>query len=197
MNPRRSSGVACKIESSCPCPTMTCISRPIPESLSNSWTSRSRHCSPFIAYSEPPLRNKVREIVTSVYSIGKAPSELSIVNCTSARPSGARPEVPEKMTSSILPPRNDLAPCSPMTQASASTTFDLPDPFGPTTQVTPGSKCRVVEEAKDLKPFRVKVLRCTFLRWSGAGKALRTSSSHLILRAPALSPPLAPRARKT
>ena len=54
-----------------------------------------------------------------------------MVSATSARPSGARPEVPEKMTSSILPPRSDLAPCSPMTQARASTTLDLPDPFGP------------------------------------------------------------------
>ena len=33
MKPRRSSGFACRIESSCPCPTITCISRPMPESL--------------------------------------------------------------------------------------------------------------------------------------------------------------------
>src|SRR3954469_4945146 len=65
------------------------------------------------------------------------------------------------MTSSILPPRSDLAPCSPMTQLSASSTFDLPDPFGPTTQVIPGSKRSVVAEAKDLKPFSVRLLRCT------------------------------------
>ena len=92
------------------------------------------------------------------------------MRATSARPSGARPEVPEKMTSSILPPRKDFAPCSPMTQANASTTLDLPEPLGPTTQVTPGSKWSVVADAKDLKPFRVNVLRCTVLRWSGAGK---------------------------
>ena len=30
------------------------------------------------------------------------------------------------MTSSIFPPRNVFAPCSPITQLSASTTFDLP-----------------------------------------------------------------------
>jgi len=84
-----------------------------------------------------------------------------MVRATSARPSGARPDVPEKMTSSILPPRSDLAPCSPMTQARASTTLDLPDPFGPTTHVTPGSKWRVVAEAKDLKPLRVRFFRCT------------------------------------
>src|SRR6476660_5541466 len=85
-----------------------------------------------------------------------------MVRLTSARPSGGRPElpaVPAKMTSSILPPRRLLAPCSPITQASASTTLDLPDPFGPTMQVMPGSSCSVVEEAKDLNPFRVRLFK--------------------------------------
>src|ERR671939_1340343 len=96
--------------------------------------------------------------------MGSAPSVLSIVRLTSARPSGGRPEVPAKMTSSILPPRRLLAPCSPMTQLSASTTFDLPEPLGPTTQVMPGSSRNVVADAKDLKPLSVKLLRCTDLR---------------------------------
>src|SRR3982751_651053 len=96
--------------------------------------------------------------------MGRAPSPLSTVNVTSARPSGARPEVPAKITSSILPPRRALAPCSPSTQAMASTTLDLPEPFGPTTQVMPGSSRSVVAEAKDLKPLTVRLLRCTDLR---------------------------------
>ena len=75
------------------------------------------------------------------------------------RPAARR--VPAKMTSSILPPRSDLAPCSPMTQARASTTLDLPEPLGPTTQVMPGSKWRVVADAKDLNPLRVRLFRCT------------------------------------
>ena len=69
---------------------MTCISRPRPESLSSSCTSSRRHVSPLMAYSLAPLRNSVREIVTSLYSIGSAPSALSIVRLTSARPSGPR-----------------------------------------------------------------------------------------------------------
>src|SRR5690625_4778170 len=93
--------------------------------------------------------------------MGSCPSELSIVTATSARPSGARPEVPAKITSSILPPRSDLTPCSPITQASASTTLDLPEPFGPTTHVMPGSKLRVVAEANDLNPRSVSVFKCT------------------------------------
>src|SRR6201993_3431580 len=120
-----------------------------------------RQLVPLISYSLAPSRNIRRVIDTSEYSIGSALSELSMVTVTSARPSGARDEVPAKMTSSILPPRNVLAPCSPITQHRASTTLLLPDPLGPTTQVMPGSKRRVVGEAKDLKPFSVRLLRCT------------------------------------
>src|SRR6266516_5909322 len=93
--------------------------------------------------------------------MGSAPSLLSIVRVTSARPRAGRPEVPAKTTSSILPPRSGLAPCSPITQENASTTFDLPDPFGPTTQVIPGSKRSDVAEANDLNPRKVRVFRYT------------------------------------
>src|SRR5246127_6007321 len=93
--------------------------------------------------------------------MGRAPSLLSIVRVTSARPSGGREVVPAKTTSSILPPRRDLAPCSPITQDRASTTLDLPEPFGPTTQVMPGSRRSVVAEANDLKPRSVRDFRYT------------------------------------
>src|ERR1017187_9408770 len=93
--------------------------------------------------------------------MGRAPSLLSIVSVTSARPRAGRPDVPAKTTSSILPPRSGFTPCSPMTQEYAATTLDLPDPFGPTTQVIPGSKRIEVAEANDLKPRRVSVLRYT------------------------------------
>src|SRR5918994_7128276 len=121
--------------------------------------SSSRHTWPLSAYSDPPPANIVRESVTSEYSVGRAPSELSMVSTTSARPRAGRPAVPAKMTSSILPPRRLLAPCSPMTQASASTTLDLPEPLGPTMHVMPGSSCNVVEDAKDLNPLRVRLFR--------------------------------------
>src|SRR5690242_19007142 len=81
-----------------------------------------------------------------------------MVRLTSARPSGGRPAVPAKITSSIEPPRSDFAPCSPITQARASTTLDLPDPLGPTMQVIPGSRRRWLDDAKDLKPFIVRLL---------------------------------------
>src|SRR5699024_7219271 len=103
--------------------------------------------------------------------MGRAPSELSMVKVTSARPSGARPEVPAKLTSSILPPRSALAPCSPITQLRASPTLALPDPVGPTTHVMPGSNRRVVADAKDLKPLSVRLFRCM------AGKSTGDRSS--------------------
>src|SRR3954454_11235298 len=109
--------------------------------------------------------------------MGSAPSVLSIVRLTSARPSGGRAAVPAKMTSSILPPRRLFAPCSPMTQLRASATLDLPDPFGPTTQVMPGSRRKVVAEANDLKPRSVRVFRCTSGGSSGGAVPYRPPSS--------------------
>src|SRR5699024_1827911 len=43
-------------------------------------------------------------------------------------------------------------------------TLDLPEPFGPTTQVIPGSRLSVVADANDLKPRSVSVFRCTVPR---------------------------------
>ena len=123
--------------------------------------SSSRHATPLSWYSDSPLRKSVRVIVTSEKSIGSRCAVLSIVNDTSARPSAVRCGVPAKMTSSILPPRSVRGPWAPSTHATASTRFDLPEPFGPTTTVTPGSKSSTVLSAKDLKPFSVSDLRNT------------------------------------
>ena len=50
--------------------------------------------------------------------------------------------------------RSDLCEVSPITQRSASTRFDLPQPLGPTTPVSPGSIRKSVGSTKDLKPSR-------------------------------------------
>lgn len=55
----------CSTPSSWPCPTMTCISRPMPESLSSSCTSSSRAREPLISYSPAPSRNIRRVTETS------------------------------------------------------------------------------------------------------------------------------------
>ena len=60
-----------------------------------------------------------------------------------------------------LPPdRTALGACAPRTHAMASTTFDLPEPLGPTTTVTPGSRSIDAASAKDLKPLSVRFFRC-------------------------------------
>ncbi len=123
--------------------------------------SSSRQGAPLSWYSESPSRNSVRVIVTSVNSIGSSADVLSIVSDTSARPSAGRSGVPAKMTSSILPPRSVRGPWAPSTHATASTRFDFPDPFGPTTTVTPGSNSRVVLSANDLNPRTVNDFRNT------------------------------------
>ena len=182
MKPRRSSGVEDRIASSCPWPTMTCIWRPMPVSESNSCTSRSRTGEPLMEYSEPPPRNRVRLIRTSEYSMSSSPSVLSIVRSTWARPSGARPDVPAKITSAMFEPRKARAPCSPITQASASTTFDFPDPLGPTTHVMPGSRASVVALANDLKPRSVRFFRCTLAGYRRLSKSPGTTGRFHALR---------------
>jgi len=71
---------------------------------------------------------------------------------TSAMLRAGRPAEPEKITSSISLPRTDVGRVSPITQRRASNRFDLPQPFGPTTAVRPGSTWSSVGSTKDLKP---------------------------------------------
>src|SRR5579862_1224178 len=59
------------------------------------------------------------------------------VSVTSEMPIGGRLAVPLKMQSDIRSARSILWLCSPRTQEIASTTFDLPQPFGPTMHVIP------------------------------------------------------------
>ena len=65
---------------------------------------------------------------------------------------GLRELEPLKITSVIDSPRNCLAEDSPMTHRTASITFDLPQPFGPTIAVRLPGKETVVGSTKDLKP---------------------------------------------
>jgi hypothetical protein len=60
----------------------------------------------------------------------------------------------------MSPPRMRRAEVSPMTQRSASTRFDLPQPFGPTMPVIPGAISRSSGSTKDLKPARRRRVNC-------------------------------------
>ncbi len=79
---------------------------------------------------------------------------LSITIATSAMLRAGRSLVPAKITSSMSAARMALWDASPITQRSASTRFDLPQPLGPTTPVRPGSIRKSVGSTKDLKPSR-------------------------------------------
>ena len=66
---------------------------------------------------------------------------------------GARLAVPLKIISTMDAERNAFQLISPIVQRTESITLDLPHPFGPTTQVIPGSKSRRDLSANDLNPI--------------------------------------------
>src|SRR5438105_3789367 len=60
---------------------------------------------------------------------------LSKAMVTEARDGAETPFDPLKIRSVPALPRSDFMDCSPKTKRIASTMFDLPEPFGPTTAV--------------------------------------------------------------
>src|SRR3954469_22292152 len=108
----------------------------------------------------------------SLKAAGARRSELSMVSETSAWLREARPAAPAKITSSMPPARMALAELAPITQRSASRRFDLPQPFGPTMPVTPGSIRNSVGSTKDLKPERRSRWKCTALAPPALGLGL-------------------------
>ncbi len=120
-------------------------------------------------------------LVTSIVSeslkaAGARRSELLSTSPTSALLREGRLPEPAKMTSSMPEARMFLNEFSPITQRRASTRFDLPQPFGPTTPVNPGSILNSALSQKLLKPVRRK--RSNFIvatLRSGSAHALRCS----------------------
>ena len=166
---RRSSGRDCSSDCRAPWEMMEWVSRPRPESLRTSRMSIRRLGLPLMRYSLSPLRYMRRVMTTSLKSSGSVPSLLSSTRSTSARLTAWRALLPAKMTSSIAWPRSCLALCSPSTHSTASLTFDLPEPLGPTTTVIPGSSLSTERSAKDLNPLRTSDLRYTCNPLSAGG----------------------------
>ena len=109
-----------------------------------------RYCEPF----SRSIRREMSSWSWSLNWVGASCFSLSIWIATSAVLRGGRLLLPAKITSSISAARIDLCDVSPITQRSASTRFDLPQPFGPTTPVRPGSMRKSVGSTKDLNPIR-------------------------------------------
>src|SRR2546428_12962449 len=92
-------------------------------------------------------------MVTVVNSVGSRLRVFSNVSDTSAMPDALLVREPLKIRSSRLSERSAFILCSPITQRIASTMFDLPQPFGPTTPVMGLSSITWVLSAKDLNPL--------------------------------------------
>ena len=157
---RLSRGFEWMIASTRPCDTTECISLPSPVSESASITSTRRQRAPFSLYSPSPERSRRRTIEISENSLASAPDALSITTSTSAADREGSPWPPAKITSCIVCPRTASGDCSPSAHSTASVTFDLPDPFGPTITETPGVKSSFVRSGKDLNPFSAIDRRC-------------------------------------
>src|SRR5699024_1115177 len=106
--------------------------------------SFSRQVVPLIRYSLSPERYNRREMVTSLYSVGRRPRLFTKVRDTSAIPRAFFLAVPLKMTFVMLAERSRLGRCSPKTQRIESTILDLPQPLGPTIAVMPLSNLTLV-----------------------------------------------------
>src|SRR4051795_8751605 len=100
------------------------------------------------------MRREISSVSESFIAEGAERSELSIVITTSAWLRDGRLPEPAKITASMSAARRDLWEVSPIAQRSASTKLDLPQPFGPTTPVRPGSIMKSVGSTNDLNPCR-------------------------------------------
>src|ERR1700704_5975260 len=100
------------------------------------------------------MRREISRNWLSFMAAGAVRSALSIVITTSAWLRAGRLPEPAKITESMSAARSDLCEVSPIAQRSASTRLDLPQPFGPTTPVKPGSIMKSVGSTNDLNPCR-------------------------------------------
>src|ERR1700744_3027622 len=116
-------------------------------------------------------------MVTCEYSVGSMFFVLSKVSETSARLAALRLLEPLKIMFSIFSERSVRVLCSPSTHLMASTTFDLPHPFGPTIAVTPSLKFMVTLSPKLLNPLISKLLSCIYDVMKVKGKKVKGERS--------------------
>ncbi len=159
---RRSSGFEASTASTLPWLTIECIEPPSPTSASSSTRSVRRTCALLTRYWPSPPRWSRRAIETSEKSSSpNPPLSLSKTSSTSQLSAGVLPSAPLKRTSSGFSARSSDGVSEPAAQTIASATFDLPEPFGPTTTATPGSSFSSSVSGNDLKPRRRRERRCT------------------------------------
>src|SRR4051794_39305589 len=128
------------------------------------------------------MRRATSSVSCSLNCAGAERSALSRNSITSAVLRAGRLLVPLKITSSMPAARSDLCEVSPITQRSASTKLDLPQPFGPTTPVSPCSIWKSVGSTKDLKPSRRNLLSFIAFRAPVGGRQLGPAEPRLLTR---------------
>src|SRR5262249_45358701 len=111
---------------------------------------------------------------------------------TSQKSACPRPDEPENRTSSGFSARSSPGLSEPVAQRIESETFDLPDPFGPTTTATPGSRRISTGSTNDLNPPSLIALRGT----PGGYRGARTPPPILPTQPSPPGPPGPPTARR-
>src|SRR6266545_7835975 len=121
---------------------------------------------------------------------------LSKKSSTDARPTGALSPAPLKMTSCIDSPRSAEAFDSPSTQRTASMTFDLPQPLGPTMPTSCPGVAIVAGSTNDLNPASlISVRRNSKVFWkrnwlAARGLAADEENKHSQRANPAIRGPI-------
>lgn len=105
------------------------------------------------------IRRTISIVSLSLNPEGASRSALSRTSDTSAKLRAPLVAAPLKITSSMPDPRIAVGRFSPITQRSASSKLDLPQPFGPTTPVSPSWITRSVGSTKLLKPLSLSLLK--------------------------------------
>ncbi len=168
---RRSAGLAPSTVSTLPCEITERSPPPSPTSESSSIRSRRRTAARLTRYCPSPPRWSLRASETSENgSSGHAPSSLSKTSSTSQKSVALRAAEPAKRTSSGFSARSSCGLSEPVAQRIASEMFDLPEPFGPTTTATPGSRRTSTGSTNDLKPRSLIAFRCTSREVCRAGR---------------------------
>ena len=109
------------------------------------------------AADEPPRDRDLGEVeLTAEAAVCVVEEELhlTVVRRCSDRPAGE-----QDVVRLLGAERRGLS--DPAAQTIASATFDLPEPFGPTTTATPGSSETSTRSGNDLKPRSLIDWRCT------------------------------------
>ena len=109
------------------------------------------HGARLTRYCPSPPRASRRAIEISLKSSSppKPPSSLSNTSSTSQWSADGRFDEPAKRTSSGFSARSSEGVSDPAAQTIASDTLDFPEPFGPTTTATPGSRLTSTRSGND------------------------------------------------